>query len=104
MKKFVVGIIFFTITMVACVFTTYILVDALRIQGENSAEGIALIVTLPLALISFAVQVISGMISGGLLFSYFKREKSLLGLSIILTLLICASWIVDIIYFTQLLI
>lgn len=104
MKKFVVGIIFFAITMVACVFTTYILVDALRIQGENSAEGIALIVTLPLAFISFAVQIITGMISGGLLFSYFKREKSLLGPSIILTLLICASWIVDIIYFTQLVI
>lgn len=104
MKKFVIGVIFFVTTIVACIFTTYILVDALRIQGENSAEGLALIVTLPLALISFAIQVISGMISGGLLFSYFKREKSLLGLSIILTLLICASWIVDIIYFTQLVI
>ena len=104
MKRFIVGIIFFAITMVTCVFTTYILVDALRIQGENSAEGIALIVTLPLAFISFAVQIITGMISGGFLFSYFKREKSLLGLSIILTLLICASWIVDIIYFTQLVI
>ena len=104
MKKFVIGVIFFIATIVACIFTTYILVDALRIQGGNSAEGLALIVTLPLALISFAIQVISGMISGGLLFSYFKREKSLLGLSIILTLLICASWIVDIIYFTQLVI
>lgn len=104
MKKFVIGIIFFMTTIVACIFTTYILVDALRIQEGNSAEGLALIVTLPLALISFAIQVISGMISGGLLFSYFKREKSLLGPSIILTLLICASWIVDIIYFTQLLI
>ena len=104
MKKFVIGVIFFVTTIVACIFTTYILVDALRIQGGNSAEGLALIVTLPLALISFAIQVISGMISGGLLFSYFKREKSLLGPSIILTLLICASWIVDIIYFTQLVI
>lgn len=104
MKKFVTGIIFFIITIVACIFTTYILVDALRIQGGNSAEGLALIITLPLALISFAIQVISGIISEGFLFSYFKSEKSLLGPSIILTLLICASWIVDIIYFTQLLI
>lgn len=104
MKKFVIGIIFFIVTIIACVFTTYILVDALRIQGENSAEGLALIVTIPLAFISFAVQVISGMISGGFLFSYFKGEKSLLVSSIILTLLICASWVVDIIYFTQLLI
>lgn len=104
MKKFVVGIIFFAITMVACVFTTYILVDALRIQGENSAEGIALIVTIPLTFISFAIQVISGMISGGFLFLYFKREKSLLISSFILILLICVSWVIDIIYFTQLLI
>ena len=104
MKKFVAGIIFFIITIIACVFTTYILVDALRIQGENSAEGLALIVTLPLAFISFAIQVISGMISEGFLFSCFKREKSLLISSIIFILLICASWIVDIIYFTQLLI
>lgn len=101
MKKFVVGIIFFAITMVACVFTTYILVDALRIQGENSAEGIALIVILPLAFISFAVQIITGMISGGFLFSCFKI-KILLVLSIIFILLICASWTVDIIYFIQL--
>lgn len=104
MKKFVVRIIFFAITMVACVFTTYILVDALRIQGENSAEGIALIVTIPLTFISFAIQVISGMISGGFLFLYFKREKSLLISSFILILLICVSWVIDIIYFTQLLI
>lgn len=90
--------------MVACVVTTYILVDALRIQGENSTEGIALIVTIPLAFISFAVQVISGMISGGFLFLYFKREKSLLISSIILILLICTFWIVDTIYFIQLLI
>lgn len=103
MKKFVVGIIFFAIAMVACVFTTYILVDALRIQGENSAEGIALIVTLPLAFISFAVQIITGMISGGFLFSCFKI-KILLVPSIIFILLICASWTVDIIYFIQLLI
>lgn len=104
MKKFVVGIIFFAITMVACVFTTYILVDALRIQGENSAEGIALIVTLPLAFISFIVQLISGIISGGLLFPYFRSEKIFLISSLILILLICVSWVTDIIYFTQLLV
>lgn len=104
MKKFVVGIIFFVITMIACAFTTYVLVDALRIQGENSAEGIALIVTLPLAIISFIVQLISGMISGGFLFPYFRSEKSLLISSLILTLLVCASWILDIIYLIQLLI
>lgn len=104
MKKFVVGIIFFIITMIACAFTTYVLVDALRIQGENSAEGIALIVTLPLAFISFIVQLVSGIISGGLLFPYFRGEKSLLISSLILILLICASWVVDIIYLIQLLI
>lgn len=104
MKKFITGIIFFIIAMVACVFTTYILVDALRIQGENSVEGLSLIVTLPLAFISFAIQVISGMISGGILFSYFRSERRFSISSIVLILLICASWVVDIIYLIQLLI
>lgn len=67
MKKaiFIVATLFLLISAAGCIFSNVLVIDAIRISGEGSPDGLALIITIPLAIFGYIGQFCSGMISLG---------------------------------------
>lgn len=78
MKKaqFIISAIFTVLCVASCVFANYLVVDALIVRsGDSGVEAIALIVTIPLSIIFYAVQFITGAVAFGCAVPCWKSES-----------------------------
>lgn len=87
MKKaqFIISAIFTVLCVASCFFANCFVVDALIIRSGNPGlEAIALIVTIPLSIISYVVQLITGAVAFGCAVPCWKSEsKSIKVVSIV---------------------
>ncbi len=95
--RFVIGIIFFIIAVVAFVLGTIMFADSLKSLNveENDASVIALIITLPFTLIAYAAELLAVIVAIILFCPYRKdyEEEGVRKASIIMTV-ICIVMIV----------
>ena len=102
MKKgqFVTSIVLFILTAACCVFANLVLGDSYRSMQQDSAAGIALIVIIPVTLILYAVQLVTGAISLGLSISCCSSESRAIKVaSIILAVAVVVLAVVSIAIF-----
>ena len=102
MKKvqFVLSIVFFLVAAACCVFGNAVLGESYRSMQQDSLAGIALIAIIPVTLICYAVQFVTGAISFGLSVSCFSSEsKTVKVVSIILAIAVVVLAVVSIAVF-----
>ncbi len=102
MKKvqFVLSIVFFLVAAACCVFGNAVLGESYRSIQQNPETAIALIAIIPVTLICYAVQFVTGAISLGLSISCFSSEsKTVKVVSIILAIAVVVLAVVSIAVF-----
>ena len=77
MKKgsFIVGTIFLVLTLACCIFANIVTADNLKIAQSNSLQGLALIMTIPLALLGYICQAVTGAVSFGCFVGCWASES-----------------------------
>jgi len=102
MKKgsFIVGTIFLVLTLACCIFGNVVTADNLKTAQSNSLQGLALIVTIPLALLSYIGQVITGAISFGCFVGCWASESKVIKiLSIVFAAVVGALIVFSVVFF-----
>ncbi len=67
MKRFVFGTIFFVLFLATCIFSDIIVIDSIKTVSENDISGLALIITVPLAIVGYSFSLLFGLIGFSLL-------------------------------------
>ncbi len=106
--KFVAGTIFFVIAVAVFLFGTYLLLDGLINVDTDSAEGLALILIIPLAIFSYSAELVATVISVPCLLSYRRdyeepavRTASVVMAIIEIVLMIFAAGLIVYLYASQ---
>lgn len=102
MKKssFIVGTVFMVLTLACCIFGNVVTADNLKTAQSNSLEGLALIVTIPLALLGYICQAITGAVAFGCYVGCWASEsKTIKILSIVFAALVGALVLFSVIFF-----
>lgn len=88
MKRFVFGTIFFVLFLATCIFSDILVIDAIKTVSENDISGLALIVTIPLAIVGYSFSLLFGLIG----FSLLCRSKGeLSGTTYVLSVIFSAT-------------
>ncbi len=93
MKKanFIVGTVFFVISVLSCVFGNILIIESIPLINANNGQGLALIVTLPVALILYGAQLVSGLVAFGCYGGcWTSQSKTIKVLSIVFSALVGA--------------
>lgn len=102
MKKgsFIVGTIFLVLTLACCIFANIVTADNLKIAQSNSLQGLALIMTIPLALLGYICQAVTGAVSFGCFVGCWASEsKKIKILSIVFAAIVGVLIVFSVIFF-----
>lgn len=94
MKKanFIVGTVFFVISTLCCVFGNILILESIPLVNAENGQGLALIVTVPVALILCGAQLVSGLVAFGCYGGcWTSQSKTIKVLSIIFSALVGAT-------------
>lgn len=92
-KSFIVGIVLTVIAAALCIFGSILVLDTIDAIKVNDKSGLGAIFTIPLAMITYALQAVLNLIAIGLFIGCFKSELRGVKISAIVLVAVNAAMI-----------